>query len=849
MTAASAPQLGPVSTHARKRLADLLDSRRVVVWYDPEGAFRDLLRNLDLPNCTVVSAADSPLRARREAEAVYRYLDEPDSGPAARGNLLIYVPRARGSTPEQRQQDPFEGFARCGAAFGDAEAERLLSLAQVALPEQREEIARLFKDSRPTLALLDALSAGTRFPLVRQALGTDSPAEAVVRALSQPDTAERLSAIRGALEELARLAETESGLTAGAAVSWPALRDQLARYLLVSELAADLPGGLPAGLATVPHADQMHQKQALEICQRLRESDAGREAYIQLASAIEHDLRLPTQLGGDLPLGAHDTFAYQERVRLHSVVRAAAKGDVTGARSLFAAGDRSVWRRDPVRALLWQVVQRCLAFLERAAEVEATAPPKNLRALVEAYTSADGLWRLDHAQRLFEQAGAHCAEADDVEPLLQACRRRYRDVLAPYQAGFQAAVRTEGWPPEGVRRQTQTFDGRVLPELQERSKTAYFLVDSLRYEMGRDLADALDDLGSVAVEGVASVLPTTTACGMAALMPGADGAYTFVEHRGALVPAVAGVALTDRAQRTALLESRYGDRVADITLDELLTTAPKRLASRVGQADLVLVRTQDIDELGEGQSLFRARKAMSEVIGELRSAAVRLAGIGFETLVLSADHGHVLVPEIPPGDVLPVPPGEWWLKKRRSVLGRAQGSSPGGLILRAQDVGILGPVEDFAVAADFKTFQAGAGYFHEGLSLQECVVPVVVIRARRQQAIGGGEQVSISYRSDRFTSSVVGLKLRLIAMFEKTLNVRLEAFDGTGPKANPVGHAGDCDARDPATGEIALQAETEVPVPLVIDPDFRGRSIEARASDPRTGAVLARLPLKNARLD
>jgi hypothetical protein len=569
-----------------------------------------------------------------------------------------------------------------------------------------------------------------------------------------------------------------------------------------------------------------------------------------LATAAERDLRVAAQLGDDVPLANYDTFSCQERARLRAVVRVAAKGDVSAARSLFDAAERSVWRKDPVRALLWQVIQRCLTFLEWSAEVQTATPTKSVRAMVESYTTADGLWRLDRAQRRFEQAAAYCAEDDEVEPLLESCRKRYRAVVGPFQSAFQAAVQAQGWPPDGVRRQTQTFDMHVLPELQERRKTAYFLVDSLRYEMGRDLADVLEaELGPATVEGVCSVLPTTTPCGMAALMPGADGAYTFVNHRGSLSPAVGGVPLPDRNERTALLISRYGDRVADITLEELLSTAPKRLGNRVGQADLVVVRTQDIDELGEAQSLFRARKAMSEVIGELRSAAVRLTAIGFEIIVFSSDHGHVLVPETLPGDVLSVPPGEWRLKKRRSLLGHAQGSTPGVLVLRAQDVGIVGPVEDFAAAADFKTFQAGAEYFHEGLSLQECVVPVVVLRGRRQQLAGGGEQVSISYRSDRFTSSVVGLKLQLIAMFEESLSIRLEAFDGTGARATPVGHAGDCDARNPATGEIVLRAGAEIQVPLVIDPEFRGPSIEVRAIDPRTGAVLARRSLKNARID
>jgi hypothetical protein len=259
--------------------------------------------------------------------------------------------------------------------------------------------------------------------------------------------------------------------------------------------------------------------------------------------------------------------------------------------------------------VLWQVAQRCLAFLDCAAGVEAQTRElkRDTRALVEAYTAENGLWRLDHAQRLFEHAAAQCVQDDEVDPLVQCCRRRYRDVVGGAQTLFQSAVRATGWPPEGVRRQTQTFDSHVAPEMTERHKTAYVLVDGLRYEMARDLATALRDLGEVHVEGVASVLPTTTPCGMAALMPGADGAFSLVEQRGEAVPAIGAAPLAGIEERRALLASRYRDRLIDITLEELISTAPKKLAARIGVADLAIVRTQDIDELGENTSLYRAR--------------------------------------------------------------------------------------------------------------------------------------------------------------------------------------------------------------------------------------------------
>jgi PglZ domain len=725
----------------------------------------------------------------------------------------VYVPAARRSTVEERQHDPFECFACCGAAFGDQEGEQLRALALEALPNQAAEIDRLFQEGTHTLELLDSPSAGARYPLVRQALGGDAPAETITSALSHSDTGARLEAVPGALPELGRLLSQALGFQQNPADDWPTLRNRLGTFLLTSELAFDLPGGLPMNLAAVPHADESRRNLVLAICDRLRDTEAGREAYIALARAVERDLRLESVLGGSAPGSTRDTFPLQERIRLHTIVHAAASGDLQQAQAKLSEAEQSVWRRVPERLLLWTVAGRCVEFLTCAAEVEATALKRDVRALVDAYCTADGLWRLDHVQRLFEHAQAQCAQEDEIEPLVPAYRTRYRAVAERAQTLFQEAVKSTGWPPEGIRRQTQTFDLNVAPELTERRKTAYFLVDSLRYEMGRDLADALADLGAVTVEGVASILPTTTPCGMAALMPGADGAYTFVEQKDEAVPAIGGTALPGIKERRELLDTR----------SEPLP--------------------------GPSNHEQRGRRAAycRDPHGRSRLPDSRVCG----TLVFAADHSHVLVPEVLPGDVLPVPPGEWLLKKRRSLLGRTQAASPGVLLFPARDVGIVGPpdkIAEFAAASGFKTFSEGAGYFHEGLSLQECLVPVVVVRLQMPQATPAGETVKITYRSDRFTSSVVGLTILLsCGLFESSLTIRLEAFDGTTPKAKLVGQAADCDARNPATGEITLQPG-ENAVPLVIDADYSGRQVEVRATDPRTGAILDRLTLKNDRM-
>ena len=71
---------------------------------------------------------------------------------------------------------------------------------------------------------------------------------------------------------------------------------------------------------------------------------------------------------------------------------------------------------------------------------------------------------------------------------------------------------------------------------------------------------------------------------------------------------------------------------------------------------------------------------------------------------------------------------------------------------------IQGDVEEVCLPIGFRVFSDGEGYFHGGLSLQEAVVPVVVFRAGRERPGAAGKpEIDIRYRSDKFTSRVIGL--------------------------------------------------------------------------------------------
>jgi hypothetical protein len=843
-----------ITSHLTARLVELLEEHRIVVWYDQEDAFSRFAATFKVPGCRVVLANSSTLRARRHAEAVYAGMNESMDHAEARANLLLYVPRGRGATPEAKQRDPFEVFALAGTAFGDKEAELLQSLARQAMPEWVSEIDRLFAEGKPTLALLDGLEAGQRWPLVQEALGTESAVDAAAQVLCRDDRAIQVGRVAGCQAELLRLLKAAFGFERPSqAKTWKEIQGHLGTFILLSEFALDLPTGLPDGLSAMPRAAADHKERILAVCERMRTSDQFRDGYIQLARRVESDLRLPHVMQGTEKLGVLDTFAFEERQYLARLLQHVQENELSGARAILADRRRSVWRHLPERALLWSVAERCVDFLETALAVERKwrSEAGTIKAMVQAYARPEGWAELDRRQRLYEQGAAECADDGEILPLLDTCRARYRLVALQIQERFLSLVHIEGWPPEGFVRQTEVFDRYVAPSLEQKERVAFFLGDSLRFEMGRDLGETFGDLGDVETSATASVLPTITPFGMAALMPGADGALSLVESGGDLVPALGTRLLKVSEDRMKLIKDRYGDRFTDVTLGELLSTSVDKLRKRIGAVELLVVRTQEIDAVGENLNLYLARKLMSEMLGDIRRAASRLASLGFQRLVISADHGHVLLPEVSPGDVVSAPPGTWLKSKRRCRLGGSLAETAGTVVFRAADVGIQAPAEDICIPVGFKVFSAGEGYFHEGISLQECVLPVIVVRVLKTAVRHGKQEVTIHYRSDRFTSRVVGLKLRYESggLFGEAVRVKVKAHSGTTVKADVVGDAADCDARDEATHEVVLHPGVDTPVPVLIEPDFGGPSVEIRVTDPVTGQIWARHKILNGLMD
>ena len=278
--------------------------------------------------------------------------------------------------------------------------------------------------------------------------------------------------------------------------------------------------------------------------------------------------------------------------------------------------------------------------------------PKTVAGLVHAYAEGESPWCLldTHHRHLESRWYNFDPDAADPHPgldkLILKAEQRYTEVGSQLAKAFVTQFSKAKHPITGLLRQVQVFETQVKPHLGE-GKTAYVWVDALRFEMARELADVLKADFDLTLQPALATIPTITEIGMASLVPRADqGVKVVPVGGGKLGLEVAGTVLKDRKDRIAFLKAHAGVSVFDAKLDDLLPKPSKKVRDGIQGADLVLITSQEIDELCEADNITQARRQMDGVLNDLRRGFRVLADLGVKTIVLAADHGHLFGEEI-----------------------------------------------------------------------------------------------------------------------------------------------------------------------------------------------------------
>ena len=849
-----------VTEYLVQLIAKQVDEKGLVVWYDPEQAYGTAAAELSLPSTTVALYDGSFFRLRKQIDHLLN-----DGQPP---RLVVYVPIERTETDsalieldcagvimQPRQQPP-----ACNTRLSVLARN---SLTQILGEDQVAEIERQVEAGKLSLADLNSLADQGKdisSGVLMLIFGTANPQEVALAFLNNERCDEEISK-KEAQKELRYLLKVSFDIELPAAEALSKWRVRLGRHVMLTDLFAALKKKVPPSLSSVSVATS---KAGIDACVRLartwRNSRDVRDSYVTVANKVELELGLD-QL--ELPVEAvkeNETFLCVERALLVHVENELFKA---ASPAFLRLGEYRLSRfwPDVIPAIQarWALICSAAEVLIEASRVGKTlkTAPTTVPALVKAYAGDDEPWCLldTHHRHMetrkynFEFASSN--EHHGLDTLITKAEQRYTEVGSELAKHFITQFQKATHPIKGVLRQRDTFEKQVRPLLGD-GKIAYVWVDALRFEMARELCRLLQDDFKLEIQPAIATIPTITEIGMAALLPKAYESIRVVGAGGGkLALEVGGKIIKDRKDRVAFLKEHAGVSVFDAKLEDLLPKPTKRVKEGIQNSELILITSQEIDELCEADNVAQARLQIDGVLSHLRRGVRVLADHGIKNIVLVADHGHLFADEIGKDMKIEAPGGKVEDLHRRVWVGVGGNSEPAYM---RSPLASLGVDSEFDIAtpwtfAVFKSKGGGRAYFHGGLSPEELIVPVVVMHsAAKSSAPTTGIQWTLTPGTSKLTTRFFSVQIAgsqsesSLFPFEPP-KVRIELRANKKCVSHPVSASY---GFEDATGEVKLKiSESDNKriepntVTVMLNEDISQKTAGVHLLDATTGAELA----------
>lgn len=741
----------PVSAKLRKELQDELEQQGLLVWLDSDRNYTAFVDDLVAQH--EQGAFPYPVVAFRGSYLELMLALEKHGNQLRPDRVLIHMP---GFNEESIKQTPQLEMYRAGKRFRKRLSTLIEEAAQgKALPE---DVTAFLESSEVTLERADdwlcGLMQDTKDPLSTYLRG--SSAETILRDLitdrSQlarllPD-ADKLA---GQGEQVFDALRSHLGIdaawrafiTGAAALDRLHLSELAMTWLMAVEFVHDL-----LDEPWTPELTPLKKLAPSNVreCRRLVELLRAHytDTYAEAADLFERRLGEEAHQHQPNQLGSIDTFRWEEQTVRLGALDALAQGDWKTA-ATFAderTPEKCFWVRDN------QDAQHCWELITLAAEtgIALQAHAKGLARCASLEEATDRyqqrLHLVDRAHRHFEQR-AHTllrAEVVDYERLLAGqltLRKAYRVWADNLAREFNQLCETYGPLPSRDYQQRALYNDVVHEQLGAGQRVAYFLVDAMRFELASELAEIFKAKKfQVQLRARLAELPTVTEIGMNALAPvAAEGKLRPVLTKNGFGGFRSGEStVKDPPDRIKAMSTRSLRSMAvDLELNELEGMDRDKLKKRLsGKANLIVVRSLEFDSAGEkGLHL----STFEQTIRQVRDAVHLLASAGVEQFVLTADHGFLLQ-DRDTTDNLDFGANKLQPQRRHALSDQPSGRAD-ALDVKLSALGYQVDSERYLAfcryTALWKTREKVAPFVHGGNSLQERVIPVLLLERRSRR--------------------------------------------------------------------------------------------------------------------
>ena len=837
----------PLHDYVLKQLAEKLKTRKIVVWYDVRREFAPFIAEvrggarISSEAASVTIGGSARLAEYDGSMFELRAIVEPYVSGDVPECVVIYIPGCE----RDRRGSVLMELEKAGECYEP----QLKRLARNVLRQRYtdgviDDMLAPERVSYEDLARASSDTSSTEPPSILKSIFHDTSGnDGLLGAWLASNTRDAEIETKEATRELTKLALSRLGLQLPEDVPLAKLRSITLRYVLANEFRSDLNCAPPAVLDSVPAPSTKDEETAVrELAQKLRMNFP--ESYSMMADRVEAELGLRDAKVPPEALGSVDTFRFEERILLAHCGDLIAAKQFDEATAIINGREHSFWLdRNVARKAQWEACRRMAELGHLCVTVSLGLSKANgdVNAWIGAYTSKGGWFLLDQAQRRLEAWVANLDD-DPQERPLSVVRGAYEETCRAMAEGFTKAMVRANWTTSTALHQTHIYSEIVT---EQPKPVAYFLVDAMRFEMGVELAERLPKATEVVVRPAIGALPSITPIGMAALQPGASSSFSVVEQSNTLGVRIDTAFLPDLAARKKFAAARVPNLV-DVSLDELLSLQPSRLAKKIDGAQVIMVRSQEIDHAGETGFTFQARQVMDTVIDNLARAIRKLAAAGVEHAVVAADHGHLFFSSDRDESMrISSPGGDEVDLHRRCWIGRGGATPPGCVRVSAAALGYDSDL-DFVFPLGSGVFKAGGdlAFHHGGPSLQEMITPVLKVRMKASRpdrsTVGPVTATGVPDAvTNRIFSVTIQLDGKALSLFSKELVVR-PLLISSGKQVGGVGMAIDADL-DRASGCVKLQPGKPVTIAFLLS-DESVPSLRLVVQDPTTDAELYRSP-------
>lgn len=423
-------------------------------------------------------------------------------------------------------------------------------------------------------------------------------------------------------------------------------------------------------------------------------------------------LKAPPDLAAD---GAYFPAinADEEQQLEQSLSKLLAEDSAKARQTLLALEKQHVARRSWIwfelgMASLAGVLEHLAKVADRTSRVFSGA---DVEEMAEQYRAQ--YWQADNEVL---EALAYSLPANQQVMIQQILALVYTPWLDEVTRNFQGLVKTKGYPGTGAGLVNEaTADYAVAGEV-------VFFVDGLRYDIAQRLYESLRAMGDVRLSSNWAALPSVTATAKAAVTP----VHNRLTGR-----------TTDRDFEPSLL-----DQDKDFSAYYLKKFLQEKNWLYLEEGDSgeptlnAWVQSGDIDKEGHVKGLKLAAR-IDILLAEVVERVEELLTAGWRKIRIVTDHGWMLVPT----PMVKVDLPKHLTETRWSRCAVIKDSVDSGY----QQVGWYWNSDvSIAMAPGACSFKAGQHYDHGGLSLQECLTPVIEIRSAQKSVAASSTPAALS---------------------------------------------------------------------------------------------------------